>query len=160
MDAQREDTRHSSGSRLPTTALPHREQDERVAEQIDHRDAPAALRHPDVGCPVAGHGIERPKVLEEPVVGSTAAFDHRQLEVPPADRAALGLIRMDRLARALAAHGYLREGVTVEEAVDILTVITSFQSFDELFTGSGLTADVVADRLIAMAERSVCREGA
>ena len=49
--------------------------------------------------------------------------------------------------------------VTVEEAVDILTVITSFQAFDELFTGSGLPADVVADRLIAMAERSVCRPG-
>ena len=45
---------------------------------------------------------------------------------------------MRRLAGALADQGYLRDGVTVDEAVDILTVITSFQSFDELFTGSGL----------------------
>jgi AcrR family transcriptional regulator len=67
---------------------------------------------------------------------------------------------MGHLARALAAQGYLRDGVSIDEAVDILTVITSFQSFDELYTGSGLAADVVADRLIAMAERSVCREGA
>jgi AcrR family transcriptional regulator len=66
---------------------------------------------------------------------------------------------MDRLAEALAAQGYLRGDITVGEAVDLLTVITSFQSFDELFTGSGLPADVVADRLIAMAERSVCRPG-
>ncbi len=64
---------------------------------------------------------------------------------------------MVRLAGALSAQGYLRDGVNVEEATDILTVITSFQSFDELFTGSGLPADTVSDRLIALAERSVCR---
>ena len=63
------------------------------------------------------------------------------------------------LANALAAQGYLREAVSIEEAADLLTVITSFQSFDELFTGSGLAVDVVADRLIALAERSVCRPG-
>jgi AcrR family transcriptional regulator len=67
---------------------------------------------------------------------------------------------MARLAGALAEQGYLRDGVSIDEAVDILTVITSFQSFDELFSGSGLAADVVADRLIAIAERSVCRAGA
>ncbi|MEX1169587.1 MAG: helix-turn-helix domain-containing protein [Chloroflexota bacterium] len=66
---------------------------------------------------------------------------------------------MARLAGALSAQDYLRPGVSVEEATEILTVITSFQAFDELFTGSGLPADVVADRLIAMAERSVCRAG-
>lgn len=66
---------------------------------------------------------------------------------------------MVRLAGALAEQGYLRPDVPVEEATEILTVITSFGSFDELFTGSGLPADTVADRLIAMAERSVCREG-
>lgn len=67
---------------------------------------------------------------------------------------------MARLAAALHAQGYLRDDVTVAEATDILTVITSFQSFDELFAGSRLPADVVADRLIAMAVRSVCRPGA
>jgi len=67
---------------------------------------------------------------------------------------------MVRLAGALASQGYLREDIDVTEATDILTVITSFQSFDELFTGSGLPAETVADRLIAMAERSICRPGA
>ena len=61
------------------------------------------------------------------------------------------------IARRLAEQGYLRDGVGVDEATDILTVITSFQAFDELFSGSGLPAEVVADRLVAMAERSICR---
>ena len=61
------------------------------------------------------------------------------------------------IARRLAEQGYLRDGVDVDEATDILTVITSFQAFDELFSGSGLPAEVVADRLVAMAERSICR---
>src|SRR5262245_26847165 len=64
-----------------------------------------------------------------------------------------------QIARRLAEQGYLRDGVSVDEATDILSVITSFQAFDELFSGSGLPADVVADRLIAMTERSVCRPG-
>jgi AcrR family transcriptional regulator len=61
------------------------------------------------------------------------------------------------IARRLAEQGYLRQGVSVDEATDILTVITSFQAFDELFNGGGLPAGVVADRLVAMAERSICR---
>ena len=64
------------------------------------------------------------------------------------------------VARRLSEQGYLREDVGVEEATDILNVITSFQAFDELFAGSGLAADTVADRLIAMAERSICRADA
>jgi AcrR family transcriptional regulator len=67
---------------------------------------------------------------------------------------------MARLAAALEAQGYLRDDVAVDEATDILTVITSFQSFDELFSGSGLPAEVVAERLTAMAVRSICRPGA
>ena len=62
-----------------------------------------------------------------------------------------------QLAGRLAEQGYLRDDVSVEEAVDILTVTSSFQAFDELFGGSGLAADTVADRLLAMAERSICR---
>ena len=65
-----------------------------------------------------------------------------------------------QIARRLAEQGYLREDVGADEAADILTVITSFQAFDELFNGGGLPADVVADRLVAMAERSICRPDA
>jgi AcrR family transcriptional regulator len=66
---------------------------------------------------------------------------------------------MTSLARRLDAQGYLRPGVTVAEAADILTVITSFQSFDELYTGSERSAEVVAERLTAMSERAICRDG-
>lgn len=61
------------------------------------------------------------------------------------------------LGGRLDEQGYLRKGISSSEAADMLTVVTSFQAFDELFSGSGLPAEIVADRLIAMAERSVCR---
>ena len=64
---------------------------------------------------------------------------------------------MRRLADALAAQGYLRPGLPADEAADLLKVVTSFQTFDELYAGSGLAADTVAERLIALAEHSVCR---
>jgi AcrR family transcriptional regulator len=64
---------------------------------------------------------------------------------------------MVALARRLAAEGYLRVDIDPAEAAQILAVITSFQAFDELFAGLGLPPDVVAERLIAMTERSICR---
>jgi hypothetical protein len=64
---------------------------------------------------------------------------------------------MEYLARRLADQGALRPGVTEAEATDILWVIASFDSFDLLYTGRGLAPTEVADHLIAMAERSLCR---
>lgn len=60
-----------------------------------------------------------------------------------------------RLGRRLAEEGHLRGDVTVEEAVDILSVITSFETFDQLYTGRGLSVDDTATRLTAMAERAL-----
>ncbi|WP_448005758.1 TetR/AcrR family transcriptional regulator [Agromyces bauzanensis] len=64
-----------------------------------------------------------------------------------------------RLAERLAAEGHLRAGVTVEEATDILWVITSFDTFDQLFTGRGLSQDATAARLITMAEHTLWAPG-
>jgi AcrR family transcriptional regulator len=61
------------------------------------------------------------------------------------------------LARRLRSQGYLREGVTIQEAADLLTVVTSFQAFDQLFGVRRLPTETVADRLIALAERAICR---
>jgi AcrR family transcriptional regulator len=61
------------------------------------------------------------------------------------------------LATRLQAQGYLRAGVTIPEAADLLTVVTSFQAFDQLFGIRGLPTETVADRLIALAERAICR---
>ena len=62
---------------------------------------------------------------------------------------------MTRISRALEKEGALRPGVSVEEANDILWVITSFESFDLLYDGRGLPLDTVVERLTAIAERAV-----
>jgi AcrR family transcriptional regulator len=64
---------------------------------------------------------------------------------------------MARLARRLADQDVLRPDVTVEQAADLLWLLASFDSFDLLYTGRGLTVDEVARVLIATAERSLCR---
>ena len=61
-----------------------------------------------------------------------------------------------RLARHLHDQGELRAGVDLEAAESTLWVLTSFESFDLLFTGRGLPADAVSDVLIAAAEGAVC----
>jgi len=65
---------------------------------------------------------------------------------------------MRHLAGRLAEQGQLREGVSQDEAAELLTVVTGFPAFDELFAGLGLPAETVADRLVALGERAVCRD--
>jgi len=65
---------------------------------------------------------------------------------------------MRRLARRLREEGELRAGVTAEEAERILWVLTSFESFDLLFTGLGLGPGAAAELLTATAERAVCAD--
>ena len=62
---------------------------------------------------------------------------------------------MMRLARRLARHGLLREGLGAKRAADRLWVLTSFDAFDLLYDGRGLAANEVARVLVDMAERSV-----
>ena len=62
---------------------------------------------------------------------------------------------MMRLARRLARHGLLREGLTAKAAADQLWVLTSFDAFDLLYDGRGLSANAVARVLVDMAQRSV-----
>ena len=57
---------------------------------------------------------------------------------------------MMRLARRLARHGLLRDGLTAKQAADRLWVLTSFDAFDLLYTGRGLSADEVARVLVDM----------
>jgi len=62
---------------------------------------------------------------------------------------------MMRLARRLGRARLLREGVSVKKAADQLWLITSFEAFDLLYRGRGLSADAVAGILVEMAERSL-----
>jgi tRNA(His) 5'-end guanylyltransferase len=59
------------------------------------------------------------------------------------------------LARRLARHGLLRDGLTAKQAADRLWVLTSFDAFDLLYSGRGLSADEVARVLVDTAERTV-----
>ena len=62
---------------------------------------------------------------------------------------------MMRLARRLAQHGLLRDGLTAKQAADRLWVLTSFDAFDLLFSGRKQSANAVAAVLVDMARRSV-----
>jgi AcrR family transcriptional regulator len=64
---------------------------------------------------------------------------------------------MARLARRLGEQDLLRPGVSVEAAEHILWVLTSFESFDLLYTGRGLSTEAVADLLFATAERALLK---
>jgi AcrR family transcriptional regulator len=65
---------------------------------------------------------------------------------------------MRHLARRLAEDGVLRDDVSVKQAADMLWVLTSFEAFDLLHAGRGLSVDKTIATLTAMAERAVCRE--
>jgi AcrR family transcriptional regulator len=64
---------------------------------------------------------------------------------------------MLRLARRLEEQGLLRADVTVEDAASTLWVITSFDAFDLLFTGRGLSLEEATRLLVAAAERALLR---
>ena len=62
---------------------------------------------------------------------------------------------MARIAAQLHEQGHLRPGLSAEEASDVLWLITSFESFDLLYTGRGLPLDAVVERLTETAERAL-----
>lgn len=64
---------------------------------------------------------------------------------------------MHQLAQRLSDQGMLREGVTVEGATDLLCLLTSFSSFDQLYTGRKLQTEQVVETLMLAAERGLCR---
>jgi AcrR family transcriptional regulator len=59
-----------------------------------------------------------------------------------------------RQARRLGQAGLLRDDVTVRQAADLLWVLSSFDSFDQLHQ-RGLSAAAIGDLLVATAERSL-----
>ena len=64
---------------------------------------------------------------------------------------------MARLAGRLAEQDLLRPDVSVEDAERILWVLTSFESFDLLYTGRRLSKSAVAELLFATAERALLK---
>jgi AcrR family transcriptional regulator len=64
---------------------------------------------------------------------------------------------MVALARRLEGQGCLRPDLPRSEAAQILWVLTSFPTFDQLFHERGLSVAATAKRLQAMAERTLLR---
>ncbi|MDG4836480.1 TetR/AcrR family transcriptional regulator [Micromonospora sp. WMMD967] len=64
---------------------------------------------------------------------------------------------MNDLARRLHEQHALRDGATVGYAADVLWLLTSFVSFDLLFTGRNLSVDAVTANLVDTAEHALCR---
>jgi len=64
---------------------------------------------------------------------------------------------MQHLARRLDEQHLLRPDVSADEAAEVLWVLTSFATFDTLFTDRGLSTDEVVRLLTRTAERTLCR---
>ncbi|MBI5088768.1 MAG: TetR/AcrR family transcriptional regulator [Actinobacteria bacterium] len=65
---------------------------------------------------------------------------------------------MAYLAQRLAEAGELRADTSVDDAAHILSVITSFESLDQLMTARGLSLDASIELLALIAERALCRD--
>jgi AcrR family transcriptional regulator len=65
---------------------------------------------------------------------------------------------MASLAQRLADRNELKPGVSVETAANLLWILTSFDAYDLLATGRGLSADEAADLMIETAERTLLVE--
>ena len=125
----------------------------RLVQAVQHPDAREHLR--------AGirAGVELFAAIRDVAraLFSTAALDENAVG------GAIGRIEENRaggmahLASRLAEQGILRPDVSVGQAADLLWVLTSFESFDLLYTGRKLTVDDIATTLITAAERSLCR---
>ena len=136
-----------------------------VAEDLLERGGFArigeALRDPDVV-----RGFERSIEVAMALYSRQRPVGRALLSLAAVDRdassaaARLNLGRregMRRLAERMNAQGVLRADVTVDEAADVLWVITSFETFDQLYAGRNLPAATVGARLIAMAKRTLFR---
>jgi AcrR family transcriptional regulator len=63
---------------------------------------------------------------------------------------------MTHLAHRLDEDGVLRPDVSVDEAVDVLWMLCSFESFDLLYTGRELSTERAVELITAAAERTLC----
>lgn len=67
---------------------------------------------------------------------------------------------MTHLAQRLADQEILREDMTVDAAANVLWVLCSFDTFDQLHSNRRLSLDRTIDLIIAIAERSLYRRAA
>jgi AcrR family transcriptional regulator len=126
---------------------------DRLVEAVAHPDAGEHLRQ-GIRAGVAMFAAD-PAVYR--ALQAMAQLDPDSLGPALAAREEARAGGMAHLARRLAKQGVLRPDVTVDEAADVLWVLTSFESYDLLSRGRKRSADDVVDRLVTTAERSLCR---
>jgi AcrR family transcriptional regulator len=138
---------------LTTDLWWHRSGFRQVVEAVEHPDAREHMRG-GIGAGVRVFAAHRDVFR--------ALFSMAQLD-PDAVGGAIARIEENRaggmahLGRRLAEQEVLRPDVTVEDAADLLWLLTSFDGFDQLYSGRGLAVDDVVRALITTAERCLCR---
>jgi AcrR family transcriptional regulator len=66
---------------------------------------------------------------------------------------------MAYLARRLAEASLLRDDVTIQQAIDLLWVLCSFETFDALYTARGKSLDEAIDLITLTVRRALCQPG-
>ena len=120
-----------------------------------------AFRDPDAWAAIRRNIEEGTRMVasEHPValaISTLAAVDP-DAAVVAAEMDELRLRGLRDLVRRLDEQGYLRPELSREQAVEILWVLTSWNSFDQLYSGRGLDQPKAAERLVTMARLTLCR---
>ncbi len=120
-----------------------------------------AFRHPDALVAVSRNIEEGTAMIaaEHAVtlgIASLATVDADAAAVA-AEMDEMRLRGLHSLARRLGEQGYLRPEVDHDQAVDVLFVLTGWNTFDQLHTGRGLDPAAVAERLTKMFTLTLCR---
>lgn len=120
-----------------------------------------AFRDPDAWAAIRRNIEEGTRMVasEHPVILaiSVLAMVDPDAAVVAAEMDEVRLRGLQSLARRLGEQGYLRPELSHEQAVEILWVLTSWNSFDQLYSGRGLDQPAAAQRLVTMARLTLCR---
>ncbi|NEK58325.1 TetR/AcrR family transcriptional regulator [Geodermatophilus sabuli] len=123
----------------------------RMQEAFRHPDALTAIvRNLEEGARMIGSGAAVASAIT-----ALAAVDPDAATVA-AEIDAVRLRGVRDLVRRLDEQGGLRPGLSREQAVDVLWVLTSWGTYDQLATGRGLDPEAVGARLVDIAVRTIC----
>lgn len=123
-------------------------------------DLTAAVAHPDVRSHLRGGITAASRMFAAERDVFRVLFSMAQLE-PGSVGGTVDKMTRDRaggmahLVQRLADDGLLRDDITIDDATHMLWVITSFDSFDLLYTTRGLPLEQTIELLVTMAERTL-----
>jgi AcrR family transcriptional regulator len=132
-----------------------------VAERGGWERMRQAYRQPDALTAILD-SIEagtRMAATEHPVITAITALaavdpDAAVVAAEERERRTRGL---DTMLKRLEDQGYLRTDLDRDEALDILYILSSFRTFDQLYTERGLDHPAAVDRLVRLVTSTLCR---